>query len=143
MRKNALVKVEVLRVQKYNRKLFQYIFIFYFSNHSVHLRICLIRNSAFFHFSPFQLCYQIKHNAISIPLVKLYDSFWHLATLRLLYRKVKKRIFLQLECHTLSTVPAWFYAHFLQPNPMYVFYVTRGLLGTIYILLKHFYIKKT
>jgi len=31
----------------------------------------------------------------------------------------------------LHTVPAWFYAHFLQPNPMYVFYVTRGLLALI------------
>ena len=136
----------LFRVQKYNRKLVLTYFLFYFSNHSVHRRICLIRNSAFFNFSPFHPCYQIKHNAISIHLAAFYGSVWHLATLirqiRLLYRKerqVLQFLVLQLECHTLFTVPAWFYAHFLQPNPMYVFYVTRGLLGTIDILRKHFY----
>ena len=66
--------------------------------------------------------------------LEILYSIWHLATLihqiRLFYRK-ERQVLQQLECHTLFTVPAWFYAHFLQPNPMYVFYVTRGLLALI------------
>ena len=72
---------------KIQQKTFSYI-IFYFIFQTI-LYICLIRNSAFFHFSPFHLRYQIKHNAISIHLAAFYGSVWHLATLirqiRLLY----------------------------------------------------------